>query len=304
MLLCSIFLLLLSNSLSFRRDISIYYSRIGIVIQLYCIFFCYNNLFISYLDQGIGLFGGLFNISSISLVFDILIFLVILSVLNSTRFKYKYIMFTLIIACLISFIVFFINIDFIIHNILLLIMLLNVLFVISYYLYNLLKNPIFFKIIKSILKWFGIFLFIFICFNFIGIPEAFAQSPDPDILEELRENLAMLKANYDKQYAELLVKAEQANTQFNILFESVTYDVCRGELIPRGRPFPQAVENAHANTLGTLFGQTRLASQSLISEIDKMSNIDSEIHRITETSYSDSQYQELKNNCLKYKSWN
>src|SRR5438046_2778668 len=50
MLLCSIFFLLLSNSLSFRRDISIYYSRIGIVIQLYCIYFCYNNLFISYLN--------------------------------------------------------------------------------------------------------------------------------------------------------------------------------------------------------------------------------------------------------------
>ncbi len=86
MLLCSIFLLLLSNSLSFRRDISIYYSRIGIVIQLYCIFFCYNNLFISYLDQGIGLFGGLFDISSISLIFDILIFLLTLFILNLTGF--------------------------------------------------------------------------------------------------------------------------------------------------------------------------------------------------------------------------
>ena len=86
MLLCSIFFLLLSNSLSFRRDISIYYSRIGVVIQLYCIFFCYNNLFVSYLDQGIGLFGGLFNISSISIVFDLLIFLLTLFILNLTGF--------------------------------------------------------------------------------------------------------------------------------------------------------------------------------------------------------------------------
>lgn len=86
MLLSSIFFLLLSNSLSFRRDISIYYSRIGIVIQLYCIFFCYNNLFISYLDQGIGLFGGLFNISSISIIFDLLIFLLTLFILNLTGF--------------------------------------------------------------------------------------------------------------------------------------------------------------------------------------------------------------------------
>lgn len=86
MLLCSIFLLLLSNSLSFRRDISIYYSRIGIVIQLYCIFFCYNNLFVSYLDQGIGLFGGLFDISSLSIVFHVLIFLLTFFILNLTSF--------------------------------------------------------------------------------------------------------------------------------------------------------------------------------------------------------------------------
>ena len=86
MLLCSIFFLLLSNSLSFRRDISIYYSRIGIVIQLYCIYFCYNNLFISYLDQSVGLFGGLFDISSISIVFHILIFLLTLFILNLTGF--------------------------------------------------------------------------------------------------------------------------------------------------------------------------------------------------------------------------
>jgi NADH-ubiquinone oxidoreductase chain 2 len=86
MLICSIFFLLLSNSLSFRRDISIYYSRIGIVIQLYCIFFCYNNLFVSYLNQGIGLFGGLFNLSSISLIFNILIFLLTLFILNLTGF--------------------------------------------------------------------------------------------------------------------------------------------------------------------------------------------------------------------------
>ena len=86
MLLCSIFFFLLSNSLSFRRDISIYYSRIGIVIQLYCIFFCYYNFFVLYLDQGIGLFGGLFGISSISLIFDILIFLLTLFILNLTGF--------------------------------------------------------------------------------------------------------------------------------------------------------------------------------------------------------------------------
>nr|YP_002970812.1 NADH dehydrogenase subunit 2 [Trichophyton mentagrophytes]ACR19576.1 NADH dehydrogenase subunit 2 [Trichophyton mentagrophytes]AYM32482.1 NADH dehydrogenase subunit 2 [Trichophyton mentagrophytes] len=86
MLLTSIFLLLLSNSLSLRRDISIYYSRIGIIIQLYCILFCYNNLFISYLNSGVGLFGGLFSITSLDLIFDMLIFMLTMFILNLTGF--------------------------------------------------------------------------------------------------------------------------------------------------------------------------------------------------------------------------
>lgn len=86
MLLLSIFFLLLSNSLSFRRDISIYYSRIGGVILLYCIYFSYNNSFISYLDSNIGLYGGLFSISSISYTFQILILLTSMLILTLTGF--------------------------------------------------------------------------------------------------------------------------------------------------------------------------------------------------------------------------
>lgn len=86
MLLSSIFFLLLSNSLSYRRDITIFYSRIGILILFYCIFLSYNNLFITYLDKGIGLFGGLFYVSSITQTFHILIFIISLLILNITGF--------------------------------------------------------------------------------------------------------------------------------------------------------------------------------------------------------------------------
>jgi NADH-ubiquinone oxidoreductase chain 2 len=86
MLLSSIFSLLLSNAISFRRDTAILYSRVGIIILLYCIFLSYNNLFITYLDNGIGLFGGLFYTSSITQTFHILIFVVTLFILNMTGF--------------------------------------------------------------------------------------------------------------------------------------------------------------------------------------------------------------------------
>ena len=66
LLIGSVFSLLLSNSLSIRRDLSILYSRIGIIVLFYCIYLVYNSLFITYMDSGIGIFGGLFFISFIT----------------------------------------------------------------------------------------------------------------------------------------------------------------------------------------------------------------------------------------------
>jgi NADH-ubiquinone oxidoreductase chain 2 len=86
MLLSSIFFLLLSNALSFRRDSTILYSRIGILVLIYCIYLSYNNLFITYLDNGVGLFGGLFYTSSITQTFHMLIFIISLLILNITGF--------------------------------------------------------------------------------------------------------------------------------------------------------------------------------------------------------------------------
>ena len=86
MLLSSIFCILLSNALSFRRDITIFFSRIGIIALAYCLFLSYNNLFITYLEGGIGIFGGLFYTSSITQLFHMLIFIISLLILNITGF--------------------------------------------------------------------------------------------------------------------------------------------------------------------------------------------------------------------------
>ena len=86
MILLAIFFLILSNSLNIRKDLSIYYSRIGMIIQLYCIYISYNNLYIRYLYEGVGLFGGLFNISSISLIFHLLVFILSLIIISLTGF--------------------------------------------------------------------------------------------------------------------------------------------------------------------------------------------------------------------------
>lgn len=86
MILSSALFLVLSTALSLRRDTTILYARIGIIILIYCIYLSYNNLYITYLDNGIGLFGGLFYTSSITQTFHTLIFIISLLILNMTGF--------------------------------------------------------------------------------------------------------------------------------------------------------------------------------------------------------------------------
>ena len=76
----------MSNSLNLRRDSSINYSRLSMLIQFYCIYISYNNLYISYLNEGVGMYGGLFNQSSISIIFHILIFLLSIMIISLTGF--------------------------------------------------------------------------------------------------------------------------------------------------------------------------------------------------------------------------
>jgi len=63
----SLLLLLLSNAVILRRDKSILYSRISIIISLYSCLIVYNNLDFSFLENGIGLFTGFSFSTSVEL---------------------------------------------------------------------------------------------------------------------------------------------------------------------------------------------------------------------------------------------
>ena len=64
MIISSILLLLLSNAVTLRRDKSILYSRISMIILIYsCLIGCFN-LDWYFLENGIDLFGGSSNIYS------------------------------------------------------------------------------------------------------------------------------------------------------------------------------------------------------------------------------------------------
>jgi NADH-ubiquinone oxidoreductase chain 2 len=86
MLVFSILFLLLSNAVTLRRDKSILFSRVSIIILLYSILLAKNGLYINYIDKGIGIYSGLFHVTSITQIFHIFIFLISAVILQLTAF--------------------------------------------------------------------------------------------------------------------------------------------------------------------------------------------------------------------------
>lgn len=86
MIVFSILFLLLSNAVTLRRDKSILFSRVAIIILFYSSIIAMGSLYITYLDTGIGLYGGLFHATSITQIFHIFIFLISAIILQLTGF--------------------------------------------------------------------------------------------------------------------------------------------------------------------------------------------------------------------------
>ena len=86
MLIFSILLLLLSNAVTLRRDKSILFSRVAIIILLYCSLLAIESLYLTYLGRGIGLYGGLFHATANTQIFHIFIFILSATILQLTGF--------------------------------------------------------------------------------------------------------------------------------------------------------------------------------------------------------------------------
>jgi len=86
MLIYSILFLLLSNAVTLRRDKSILYSRVAILVLLYSSLLGINSLYISSLEKGIGIYNGLFHATSTTLTFQIFIFIISAIILQLTAF--------------------------------------------------------------------------------------------------------------------------------------------------------------------------------------------------------------------------
>ena len=84
MIILSILLVLLSNAVNIRRDLSILFNRIAILILIYCILQDMSSLAV--ITKGVGIHGGLLLVTNISQIFHIFIFLVSILILQLTSF--------------------------------------------------------------------------------------------------------------------------------------------------------------------------------------------------------------------------
>lgn len=78
--------MIISNAISSRRDKSILFSRVSISALLFAAFIATNNLYINPLEKGIGIYGGLFNVNTLTQTFNIFIFLISATILTLTSF--------------------------------------------------------------------------------------------------------------------------------------------------------------------------------------------------------------------------
>lgn len=84
MIIISILSLLLSTSVTLRRDLSIILNRIAIIALMYCIL--HDTMSLSFISKGIGLHGGLLHITNITQIFHIFVFFISILILQLTSF--------------------------------------------------------------------------------------------------------------------------------------------------------------------------------------------------------------------------
>lgn len=86
MILTFLFLLLFSNGLTIRPDTSILYSRIGLLIVFYSLLSTLTSFYMTYLENGIGLYSGLFKVTPLTHSFQVFILLICGIILLMTAF--------------------------------------------------------------------------------------------------------------------------------------------------------------------------------------------------------------------------
>ena len=86
MLIYSIIFLLSSNAVSLRRDKSILYARVVILILICSFALCFNSYYTNFHDKGLGFFGGFYQTSALTHTFHLFLFIITSIILTLNGF--------------------------------------------------------------------------------------------------------------------------------------------------------------------------------------------------------------------------
>ncbi len=90
MLLMSSIVILLSSAVTFRWDKAISFNRITMIVLFYSTCLGYETLFLLPLLSGIGIYGGLYQVSSLTQTFVVFISILSLIILQLSSFYYRH----------------------------------------------------------------------------------------------------------------------------------------------------------------------------------------------------------------------
>src|SRR5215475_8038134 len=104
MLIYCLILLLLSCAINLKKDKAILYSRLFLLSLFNCFIIGYNLLYINFINEGIGIFGGLFSVTALNSIFNLFIFFFFFNkekILNTMNEQYRITEYSLILLFII-----------------------------------------------------------------------------------------------------------------------------------------------------------------------------------------------------------
>lgn len=202
------------------------------------------------------------------------------------------------------------------------IILLNVLFVVGYYLYNLLKNPIFWEELKKFILLciisLIILILVYISLTIINLvilgSEVYALSPEPlgDYVQDIQEHLRDLQQNFvakrtDLYYQKMTFdrKVNDFSQNFNNLISHV--ECANGKAVPQFK-FPSeslGANDAREDELVAIFNKNsrniKDEARIMLDKVSELQAIDARIHSISQVNFDNKEYQNLTNHFLQYR---
>jgi len=154
----------------------------------------------------------------------------------------------------------------------------------------------------GLIKYIGIIIVFFviytICDTIVNPVFAWAQEPN---LEELQTALANYKRDFDYEYEKLLCKVDEVDKFFKSYTTEVEHSMSTGiytSIAKEDLSDPQIY--AKHELLESMNSEIPNKANSLLDKLFKIDGIDSHIHSITGTNYSNEEYNKIRTNLIKY----